>query len=210
MYNSQWQQDKILHENIFKGKKDGIFVDVGAHDGKTGSNSYFFENLGWKGICIEPIHECFEKLCKTRNCICVQGCAYNKTGTIKFNRQHGYTEMLSGIIESYPEKHLTRINNEMKQMGDKSETLYVDCYKLSYLLEKYGINHVDYLSIDTEGSELQVLQGIDFDKVNFEVIDFEVNYNEEIAPIQELLEQKGYSFYSKIGGDIIYLNNFRS
>lgn len=65
MYNSQWQQDKILNELIFKNKKNGFFVDVGAHDGKDISNSLFFEEyLNWDGICIEPNAKVYKELLK--------------------------------------------------------------------------------------------------------------------------------------------------
>jgi len=205
MYKSQWKQDQILNEQIFKGKKDGFFIDVGANDGESGSNSFFFEKHGWEGICIEPIPECFEKLKNSRNCICIQGCAYNKSGTVRFNRLHGYTEMLSGIIESYPEKHKERIEREMKQMGGKSEVMYMNSYKLSDLIDKYKVSHVDYLSIDTEGSELQVLEGIDFNRCTFGVINFEVNYEEELKPIHFLLNANGYKLYTKLCGDLVYI-----
>ena len=56
MYYSQCDQDKYLHMNVFKDYKSGVFVDVGAHDGKTFNNTLFFEeNYKWSGINIEPI-----------------------------------------------------------------------------------------------------------------------------------------------------------
>ena len=54
-YYSQLGQDRFLNENYFKNKLTGTFVDIGAHDGNTYSNSKFFENLGWSGLCVEPI-----------------------------------------------------------------------------------------------------------------------------------------------------------
>ena len=51
-YKSQFGQDKFLNENIFKNKRNGVFIDIGAHDGITYSNSYVFEKqLDWTGIC---------------------------------------------------------------------------------------------------------------------------------------------------------------
>jgi hypothetical protein len=56
MYYSQDKQDKFLEENIFKGYKNGIFIDVGAHDGVNLNNTLYFEsNNNWSGINIEPI-----------------------------------------------------------------------------------------------------------------------------------------------------------
>ncbi len=205
MYKSQWGQDRILNGNIFKDKQNGFFVDVGAHNGISGSNSYFYEKLGWKGICIEPIPEIYQKLIKNRDCICLEGCAYNRSGTVKFNRLSGYTEMLSGIEEAYPEQHKKRIANEIAAMSGSRESLDVKCYRLADILAERDISHVDYLSIDTEGSELQILQGIEFDKVTFDAIDVEVNYESEAGPIYELLDKVGYQFWQKIGGDVVFI-----
>ena len=80
-YYGQYQQDKYL-DKLFKGKSNGTFVDIGAHDGLTFSNSYFFEKeRNWKGVCLEPIPEIFAKLNETRNCIKINGCVSNKVGT---------------------------------------------------------------------------------------------------------------------------------
>lgn len=55
-YKSQYSQDKFLNENFFKNKKNGVFIDIGAHDGITMSNSFFYEKqLGWDGLCVEQI-----------------------------------------------------------------------------------------------------------------------------------------------------------
>ena len=57
--------DRVFEKNkkIFKNKRDGFFLDIGANDGITLSNSYFFEKeLGWKGICFEPLKNAFQKL----------------------------------------------------------------------------------------------------------------------------------------------------
>ena len=72
----QYKQDKYL-DTLFKKKSNGTFVDIGAHDGVTFSNSYFFEKeRNWKGICVEPIPEIFSKLDETRNCIKINGAAH--------------------------------------------------------------------------------------------------------------------------------------
>ena len=66
MFHSQYNQDKYLETNIFKGFQNGFFVDVGAHDGKSLNNTLFFEeNNNWTGINIEPIKSVFENYCAT-------------------------------------------------------------------------------------------------------------------------------------------------
>ena len=65
--------DQFLFENFFRGQRDGVFVDVGARDGRQQSNSLFFERfLGWQGLCIEPRPENFAQLVAQRRCICEQ------------------------------------------------------------------------------------------------------------------------------------------
>jgi hypothetical protein len=65
MFYSQDKQDEFLEFAIFKGYKNGIFVDVGAHDGKTYNNTlYFEENNNWTGINFEPIKDVYLNLVK--------------------------------------------------------------------------------------------------------------------------------------------------
>src|SRR5690349_1243951 len=100
-YKSQWKQDSFLHENFFPDKKDGVFVEIGAHNGILGSNTYFYEKeLGWSGICIEPLEERYKELIQNRSCICLNCCVYDKSGEIDFIENSGYTEMLSGIKDT--------------------------------------------------------------------------------------------------------------
>lgn len=80
-------------------KTNGTFVDVGAHDGVTLSNSYALEvGLGWRGVCVEPLEEVFEALVQARACAAVRAAAFNSSGTVKFQRLSGKAEMLSGIV----------------------------------------------------------------------------------------------------------------
>lgn len=209
MYNSQWKQDEWLNEHYFKNKRNGMFVEVGSSDGVTINNTLFFEkHLGWKGICMEPIPNQFDKLRKNRSCMCIEGCAYHKNGTVKFNLLEGYTQDLSGITASYPEKHLQRIDREMKTMGGERKEIDVATYRLDKLFKDNNIKHIDYLSIDTEGSELQVLQGIDFDEVVIDAISVEENYEELSGPVRKLLEDNGFKCVVVLGGDLIYINSY--
>jgi FkbM family methyltransferase len=189
-FYSQYEQDRYVYENFFKDKKNGIFVDIGAHDGISLSNTYFFEKqMGWQGICIEPLPEIFERLKTNRNCLCIQGCIYDKADKVSFLRIHGYPEMLSGIVDNYDPRHLDRITREVKSRGGSTEVIEVTCYPLTQLLLDHGVKHVDYLSVDTEGGEMDILKSIDFDKIDIEVIDVENNYGE---PFQAFLESVGY------------------
>jgi FkbM family methyltransferase len=205
-YKSQYGQDQFVNEKFFHNKKNGFFVDIGAHDGITLSNTYFFEKkLSWNGICIEPIPNVFSQLRNNRGCICIQGAISTTNQPAEFLKISGYSEMLSGLIDKYDPRHINRIDKELNAYGGNSETIQVQCYKLNDLLDINNIQYIDYLSIDTEGGEFDILQTIDFDRFNISVIDVENNYNDD--RIRVFLEGKGYKFITRIKCDEIYSKN---
>jgi FkbM family methyltransferase len=203
-YYSQLGQDKYLNENIFKGKRNGAFFDIGAHDGISYSNSYFFEKeLGWSGVCIEPQEVPFKKLEKNRICFCVNGCVYSKTSKFKFVQVNGPSDMLSGLLETYDPRHHQRVKTVITSLGGSKEILEVEAYTLNDLCEKFNITHIDFVSIDTEGSENAIVKSIDFNKITIDVFVIENNYNEN--NLQEYLILKGYELYHTIDSDDIYV-----
>ncbi len=203
-YYSQYGQDRYVYENFFKGKTDGVFVDIGAHNGIAFSNSKFFEDLGWKGVCVEPIPEEFNELKKNRSAICIQGCISNVPGKSKFWRITGPNETLSGLIAKYDPRHVSRIRNDVFFQGGSIDTIDVDCYLLNDVLNENGLFHIDYLSIDTEGGELDILKSIDFSRFDIEIIDVEDNYGENFT---DFLNTKGYLPVENLFGDKIYQKN---
>jgi len=207
-FYSQDGQDEYVEANFFHGKKNGVFVDIGAHDGISFSNTYHFEtDNGWTGLCIEPIPEVFAALQKNRKAICVQGCIAPQNGTAKFLRLTGYTEMLSGLADKYDPKHKSRIENELRIHGGTAEEIEVQCFRLNDLLRQHGLFHVDYLSIDTEGNELDILRSIDFDMFRIDIIDVENNYHD--PSFHAFMLSKGYILMHKhhFSSDEIYKLN---
>jgi len=203
-YYSQYQQDKWVNENIFKNKFNGVFLDIGAHDGKTLSNTYFFEKeLLWSGICIEPIPEVFQKLKANRNCICIQGGIAAQEGVKDFLRLYGPLEMLSGFLEKYSRPHMNRINRELGANGGHKEILKIQLYNINKILEENGLFSIDFLSLDTEGGELDILKSIDFDRFSIQVIAVENNYKNE--NFFTFLSSKGYRRIANLGCDEIYV-----
>lgn len=206
-FYSQCSQDRFIFETFFKYKKAGTFIDIGAHNGIAFSNTKFFEEQGWKGICIEPIPEVFRELEKNRNCICIQGCITDYEGVGQFLRVGGEPEMLSGLINNYDLRHLNRIRDEASRrtFGEEPQIINVQCYLLNSILEKNGIFHIDYLSIDTEGNELEILKSIDFNRFLIDVIDVENNFGETTT--REFLKSKGYRFYTNVAHDDIFVRD---
>lgn len=203
-YKSQYNQDRFLNEKFFHNKKNGVFVDIGAHDGVSLSNSYFFEkDLEWKGLCIEPIPTLFEQLDKNRDCIKIQGCAWSEDTVKKFRMIKGYAEMLSGIVDTYEPNHVKRIDDECKSTDGSYEDVDMPCYNINNLLEKYGLLKVDFLSIDTEGSELEILKTIDFDRFDIKIILVENNYNDN--NLRKFLNSKNYNLDYRLSIDDVFV-----
>lgn len=205
-YTSQIGQDRILNEQFFNNKRNGIFIDIGAHDGVSHSNTYFFEKeLGWSGICFEPLPIIFKQLAHNRTCICINACVSKTEGFLKFFAVEGYSEMLSGLVNTYDPRHLERLQKEIAIYGGKYSIIEVPSVQLNKILEKNKINRIDLLSIDTEGSEFEILQSIDFNSLSIWAITVENNY--ENPEIRNLLTSKGFTFITYIGKqDEIYIN----
>jgi len=199
-YYSQCGQDKWIVETLLPGRTGGVFVDVGAHDGVTFSNTYFLEkNLGWQGLLVEPIPDVFRKLIENRRSTAVHGCVGPQSGRAKFRIVTGYAEMLSGLVDRYDPRHLERIRKETAEHGGSCREIEVDCFRLDELLAKHGIAEIDYLSIDVENAEFSILETIDFGRFRIRVIGVENAYDDYRIPL--LLKKKGYRFHSKIGDE---------
>tara|TARA_A100001015_G_scaffold307010_1_gene402213 strand:+ start:4234 stop:4902 length:669 start_codon:yes stop_codon:yes gene_type:complete len=199
MFYSQDKQDKYLEENVFKGYKKGFYVDVGAHDGISFNNTlYFSNNNNWTGINIEPIKKVFDKLVINRPTDINLNCAIsNIIGISEFydsvikNGTCGQ-EMLSGLKDNYDPRHLQRLNDEIKKHGGYVNIININVQTIESICDKYNIKHINYLSIDVEGAEFEVIKSINFDKVFIDVIGFENNYNNVSTPIIKYLEDKKF------------------
>ena len=142
-YYSQIKQDYFI-DLILDQKQEGFFIDIGAHDGITLSNSYFFEKeRNWNGICFEPMPEVFNKLKENRTCITINAAIYtNDTSDLTFTRCYGYTEMLSGISEFRDEKHIQRTESEILKYKGKTEEIKVKGVELNTILDQYSITKI--------------------------------------------------------------------
>lgn len=203
-YYSQCGQDQFLNEHFFKNKPNGVFVEVGAFDGISLSNTKFFEELGWTGLCIEPIPEKFQTLRKNRSCLCIQGCVSDSNRIDQFLWLEGEPAMLSGLLSKYDERHLQRIHEEVatRSFGREPQTIDVQCYLLNDLLKVHQLFYVDFLSIDTEGGELEILQSIDYDRFHIEFIDVENNFHD--PEIVNFMISKGYEHIGNTGWDDLF------
>jgi len=200
-FYSQVGQDQFLFEYFFRGKRDGIFVDIGAYDGEKFSNSLFFERfMGWRGLCVEPLASAFAKLSTTRKAICEQVCVADFEGLANFvEADAGIDEkMLSGLSAGFDPRHVERL----RRVASNTITHKVPVTKLSSLLEKHSLFNVDYCSIDVEGSELKVISELDLERFQISVFTIENNYDSPEVP--KLMAQKGYDFVGKLEQDYVF------
>jgi len=203
-YFSEHGQDFFVAE-LLGMLKYGFFVDIGANDGVAFSNSYFFERqLGWRGIAIEPIPGAYDKLKQNRTCRALNCCVGNASRKEKFLVLPEIAEHLSGMLKTYDRRHISRIKDKLNRCSGESQVIEVDCYTLTALLEREGISRIDYLSVDTEGAEIQVLQGMDFRQCPVSVLTIENNYRDIRIPL--MLSRRGFRLAAIIGVDEVYVN----
>jgi FkbM family methyltransferase len=168
-------------------KRDGYFVEFGATDGFNMSNTHLLEkHYGWKGILAEPAKIWHRRLTSNRECDIDFRCVFEEGGKlIPFN------EVGTGEISTIADFS----NIDGLGTHRKAGTVYnVETVSLNELLRDYDApRHIDYLSLDTEGSEYAILKNFNFDHYKFEVITVEHNFIEEQRQkLFELLTSKGY------------------
>ena len=196
-FKSQSDQDLIVLA-YFNNKKDGFFIDIGAFDGVAISNTYALEQIGWTGICIEPLPEQFLNLQKNRKCDLYNvAIGENDDTTIEFIDADGY----SGFESTMSKNHKSRVKEsfgELKKINVKTMTF-------GKLMQKYPERtHINYMSIDVEGGELAILKTIDFSIFSFDIITIENNNKVEV---DKYMLEKGYHVLFDIGVDSIYIRD---
>jgi len=138
--------DLFYRDIIFPGKKEGYYVEVGALDGLRMSQSYLFEHLGWDGIIVEPNPVWKDLLESQRNCNISTNAVSSKNGTDVFECRE--IEAFSGLKSSINESRTSDVVGEFN----------VETVTLVGLLDKFNApDLIDWISIDTEGAELDIL-----------------------------------------------------
>jgi FkbM family methyltransferase len=193
-YSQLGQDLEVL--KLFNNKKNGYFLDIGAFDGKSYSNSFLLEkSYGWQGICVEPLPDEYAKLIQIRKCKTANKALYHTS-----NMQVNFTvaDMLSGITDNID--HHTHVKD--------NTTITVETITPTDLLQEMGApTIIDYMSLDTEGSELAILQAFDFSKYTVLFINVEHNYEEpRRTDMRILLESHGYMYFGSRAFDDNYLH----
>jgi FkbM family methyltransferase len=184
-YKSQFGQDIfVLHQLNFK--KNGFFVEFGATDGVSISNTFILEKeFGWNGILAEPAKIWHKQLNQNRGVIIDNRCVWSVSkNKLAFNE----TDMNElSTIASYSSQDMHRDSREYGKYY-QVETISL----LDLLNEHNAPQDIDYLSIDTEGSEYDIIKDFDFNRYNIKIITIEHNFTEMREKIFTLLSSHGY------------------
>jgi len=174
-----------LHLTHFK--RGGFFVEFGATDGVSLSNTYLLEkSYGWTGVLAEPALRWQESLKKNRSCLIDNRCVWSKSGEmLNFHEADiGELSTLGGFTDG---------DGHTKDRA-KGRDYVVESVSLNDLLASHDAPRViDYLSVDTEGSEYEVLSHFDFSKYHVQLITVEHNHSTTREKINKLLVQNGFT-----------------
>jgi FkbM family methyltransferase len=179
-YGSALGQDEWILQEVYPGKTGGYFVEAGALNGVDESNTVRLEReRGWQGLLVEPATPYFRELEKNRRAALENVCLLDRETDVDFLEAGGH----GGIPEFFSANY--------QQTGRATQK---KALPLATLLDKHHAPaRIDYLSLDTEGTELTILQAFPFDRYSFGAITVEHNHH---APqrdgLRALLQSKGY------------------
>ena len=188
-------------DKLLRGKRDGFFIESGAYDGETISNSLFFElERNFTGLLVEPNQLDYPKLlAKHRKATSINAC-YSMTPLptlVDFMN----SDVLSGIQSLKTTDEITYIKEQGEKLGfSKSKVL---CFPFYSILLAMGNPTVDYFSLDVEGAELPILESIPWDKVDIKILSIEVNHGDG-SKIDAFIKSKGYKKVHQLDFDNIY------
>lgn len=165
---------------------DGVFVEAGANDGQTQSNTaYFARHRGWRGLLVEPIPELAARCSVARPESVVENCALVASDADGASVPMTFCGLMSVVDGGWSDGEAERSHVETGRKIQSLTTYHVDVpgRSLSRLLDKHEMTHVDLLSLDVEGFERQALEGLDLKRHRPRFVLVEARFREEIDAI---------------------------
>lgn len=189
---SQIFQDLFVLFNL-EEKRNGSFLEFGATDGVELSNSFLLEsNFGWKGVLAEPNPRWHKNLKINRpNSTIITECIYSETGKdLDF-----YVSDVGALstIEQFRQSDISSMPGNANTRNSKGYNLNVPSISLNDVFIKYfNAAPIDYMSVDTEGSELLILENFDFPQFSPRIVTVEHNFTDTQDKLDRLFEENNY------------------
>ncbi|SEI14500.1 methyltransferase, FkbM family [Methylobacterium sp. 275MFSha3.1] len=183
--NSQVLQDLwVLYET--GEKREGYFVEFGICDGRTLSNTLLLEKMfGWQGAVAEPGRIWHKKLYANRSCYISNKCIYKEGGLSLSFHETDVTEL--STLDSFTD---VDFQSSHRTGGARYD---VETISLSdFLAAAKAPRNIDYMSVDIEGGEFDVLNSFDFSEYNIKLLSIEHNYSDKRQDIYDALSRWGY------------------
>ena len=173
-------------DELLKQRRNGFFVECGAFHGEQYSSTLFFElKRNWSGLLIEAHPEYHRDILrKNRRALVLKGClnAKARPALEKF-RLHGWGSGVSAL------------NRNVKATDRRIPETDVQCFSLNSVMAAIGVRHIDFFVLDVEGSELPILESIDWTRLSVDVFTIEYDEVDRMKKLENIR-----SFFRKIGG----------
>jgi FkbM family methyltransferase len=208
---SQHGEDALLWQ-FFRGRRHGFYVDVGAFDGRHLSTTYAFDQAGWRGLCVEALPDMAERCRSLRTAVTVQAAAVADPALREVTFYRESLGLLSGVALDAAREDDVRGRYERRGLDfDGFSALAVPAATLDALLARYlpQGTPLDFVSIDVEGAEHDVLRGFDLGHWRPRVLILETNTREERAALDAALAPRGYHPARQLGVNTLYARTRR-
>ena len=201
-YMSDRQQDRWVIEEVYKGKKGGFFVELGAADGLFDSNTYILEKrYGWRGLLIEPNPVNFAKIAgpHKRTSTAVPLAVDPEPGVLEFLIDGQRSSLLVEEVDNLTERRA----DKLKRFRDAGKVIEVESVPLEEVFARYDAPaDIDFFSLDVEGSETRILRNFPFDRYRFLAMTIE----RPTPELNEILFANGYHFVKNSLYDTFYVH----
>jgi FkbM family methyltransferase len=193
---SQFGEDLFLRSHF--GGRQGLYIEVGGNHPFTLSNTYLLYRMGWKGLVVEPIHKLYAKHRRLRpRDIQINAAVSDKTGDLTF-------------YEMFPSAASTCDPDEVKKMLSSGSARLLHKYSVptTTIAELYRTHlaprPVLLLSVDTEGHDMAVLRGVDWEEMHPEIVICEANDDGKRQEICQFLAGHKYKCLKVLGCNLIF------
>ena len=198
---SQYNEEDFLLK-YFNNKNNGILIDIGAADGKTNSNSrYLLEFLNWSGILIEPHPEYYKllfDLYNGNNNIKLYNIGiYNKEVVLPFYR---FGTVEEGQVSTFSESFKTRV--EGHHDNKYSESINIECNTIANILKQNNLFDIDFMTLDCEGLDMEVLDSNEWDTFRPKLICIE--HSMDKTTLSNFMSSKNYIKIHETIGNSFY------